>query len=65
MPRYRSRPARAWFDHPADVAGASEPSRIAPTVFEQPTFTGLLDAAGNQIWTYPDPVGFLSFGDDD
>ena len=65
MRRYRSHPPRAWVDYPADVAGASEPSRIAPIVFEQPTFTGLLDANGNQIWTYPDRIGFIAFGDDD
>jgi len=56
MTRYIKRP-RSWVSDPL----FSEDAGLVPdlTVDEHvPRFTGLLDAAGDEIWKQPRPAGF-------
>lgn len=56
MPRYRVK-ARGWIEDPR----FAEDSPLIPgcDVDEHvPTFTGLLDPNGDEIWRDPRPIGF-------
>lgn len=60
MSRYftkRASPPRAALFVENDHYG--KPQDIMPTVDDhEPTFTGLLDADGGEIWRAPRPIGF-------
>jgi hypothetical protein len=58
MPRYVTRPkARGWIEDPRYdddkplIPGCDVPEHVA-------TFTGLLDASGEEIWIEPRSIGF-------
>lgn len=56
MPRYVTRPsANGWVDD-CVIETPMLPS-LEACDFE-PTFTGLLDADGDEIWRAPNPIGF-------
>lgn len=63
--RYVSRPVRARVRQ-CDEETYSDPSTTHHLeVFEHgATFTGLVDASGDELWRLPNPIGFCRDDDD-
>jgi len=61
MPRYITRSYHPLYVEPL---WRDEPHRPQPTVdSHEPTFTGLLDSKGDEIWRAPNPMGFAKDGE--
>jgi hypothetical protein len=59
MPRYSTRPARAYKPLICEDDWYSDPLLPCVAVSDhEAAFTGLLDAKGEEIWRSPNPMGF-------
>jgi hypothetical protein len=57
--RYFTRRPRAGLDYPRIADHVSDPLVPALEVSDhEPTFTGLIDKGGEEIWRAPRPIGF-------
>jgi hypothetical protein len=57
--RYFTRPAKGYAPLQAGDAWYSDPLLPSVDVPEhEPSFTGLLDSRGEEIWRAPNPMGF-------
>lgn len=65
MRRYIAKPRAWWGDNDWDEGFPDKPDGV--TVFEEdgPEFTGRLNADGNRIYRYRDPIGFRRDDADD
>lgn len=56
MPRYFAKP-KAWVEDDL-YEDDYVPSESVQVCDHEATFTGLLDASGDEIWRAPNPIGF-------